>query len=49
MGSGHLPAKGAVILHLDDENLPPACTSSFCLISEHYFDIRYKSKSNAEA
>jgi hypothetical protein len=22
-------------------NIPIACTSSFCSISEHYFDIRY--------
>jgi hypothetical protein len=43
MGSDHFRAKGTVIVHLDDKNLPPAGTSSFCVISEHYFDIRYKS------
>jgi hypothetical protein len=41
MGTGHLRAKGAVIVHLDDQNFPPARTSSVCFISEHYFDIRY--------
>jgi hypothetical protein len=41
IATGHLRAKEAVIVHLGDKNLPPACTSSFCVISEHYFDIRY--------
>ena len=47
IGSGHLPAKGAVIVHLDDQNLPAARTSSFCLISEHYFENHYSSQSDA--
>jgi hypothetical protein len=37
MGSGHLQAKGAVILHLEDKNLPPVRTTSFRFISERYF------------
>jgi hypothetical protein len=41
IGCGHLRAKGVVIVHLDDKNLPPACTSLFSVISEYYFDIRY--------
>jgi hypothetical protein len=45
MGSDHFRVRGAVIVHLDDQNLPPAGTSSFCTISEHYFDNRYISKS----
>jgi hypothetical protein len=40
IGSGRLQAKGAVIVQLDDKNLLPACTSSFCVVSEHYFGIR---------
>jgi hypothetical protein len=42
IGSDHFRTKGAVIVHLDDKNLPPARTASFCVISEHYFDIRYR-------
>jgi hypothetical protein len=42
IGTGHLRAQGAAILHLDDKNLPPAGTSSFCVISEHYFAVHYK-------
>jgi hypothetical protein len=30
-----------MIAHLDDKNLPPACTSSFSSISEQFLDIRY--------
>jgi hypothetical protein len=41
MGSGHFQAKGVVILHLDDKNLPPVRTTSFCIISERYFENRY--------
>jgi hypothetical protein len=41
-GSGHLRAKAAVIVHLDDKNLPPVCPSSFCVVPEHYFEIRYR-------
>jgi hypothetical protein len=44
--SGHFQAKGAVILHLDEKNLPPARTTSFCFISERYFENRYKGFSN---
>jgi hypothetical protein len=43
IGSGHFQAKGAVIVHLDDKNIPPARTTSFCFISERYFEDRYKS------
>jgi hypothetical protein len=43
-GSGHFQAKGAVIVHLDDKNLPPVRTTSFCFISERYFENRYKRK-----
>jgi hypothetical protein len=42
-GSGHFRARVTVIVHLDGKNLPPAGTSSFCVISEHFFDIRYNS------
>ncbi len=43
IGSGHLQAKGALILHLDDKNLPPVRTTSFCFISERYFENHYRS------
>jgi hypothetical protein len=41
IGTGHLRAKGAAILHPVAKNLPPACTSSFCVIPQHYFAIHY--------
>jgi hypothetical protein len=33
-----------MIVHPDDQNLPPAGTSSFYVISEHFSDIRYKAQ-----
>jgi hypothetical protein len=38
---GHCRTKGAMILHLGDKNLPPACTSSIYLISERYYENHY--------
>jgi hypothetical protein len=32
-----------MILHLVDKNLPPACPSSFYLISERYYENHYRS------
>jgi hypothetical protein len=40
--SGHFKAKEAVILHLDDKDLPPARVTSLCCIPERYFENRYK-------
>ncbi|MGD2271627.1 MAG: hypothetical protein PVI06_14585 [Desulfobacterales bacterium] len=39
--SDYFPAMRAVIVHLDDKNLPPARTASLCCIAERYFDNRY--------
>jgi hypothetical protein len=35
-----------MILHLGDKNLPPACTSSFHLISERYYENHYRLREN---